>query len=744
MSDSLRQLARLRGILDEYVDHTGTVRCQTSDTTRVALLAAMGIDANSEDAAKSALEQITAQRATRLVPPVQVVRVEDSTLVIGNPTPWAPMMDPGGHIDWQMTIRMETGAELRTAGAEIVALDGTASVQLPSLPTGYHQLDISVTSRDWQRGGRQLRIVVPDRCPSPDHVLHGKRANGLAVNLYSVRSARNWGIGDTTDLKLLLSYASMIGAVFVGVNPLHALRNRGGDINPYSPVSRLFRNVAYIDIQSIPEIDLIPEVRATIENVLFQDRLDKLRDALRVDYGAVMQLKRPMLETLFAVFQSAPESSHRRIEFSKYRDTQGRSLNDFATFCALEEYFQQQGLTHWQKWPLQFRNPESEAVIGFRERHAENVDFHRWMQFELDRQLAATSEHASQLGLPVGVYHDLAIGTSPSGSDTWVYQQLFATGATVGAPPDALATEGQNWGLPPVNPHRLVENNYEFWVQLLRANLRHAGALRIDHVLGMFRQFWIPEGKTGNDGAYVQFPMDDLLGIVALESERAGALVIGEDLGIVPQEIRAGLARWGILSSRVLYFERDGNGEFLAGNEYPRMSLATATTHDLPTLTSFWNGDDISLRASLGLVSDQTTEQAERDSRSDARAALLRRLRSDSIVPEPAAKDSPAPTALDMTEAVHSFLRRTAAWLTSFSLDDLTGETEPVNVPGLGPDRYSSWTRRLRIPLESFESNHAMNRALGIERYWTKGTHASVSTTDKQQRGSGYADRRTK
>jgi 4-alpha-glucanotransferase len=305
----------------------------------------------------------------------------------------------------------------------------------------------------------------------------------------------------------------------------------------------------------------------------------------------------------------------------------------------------------------------------------------------------------------IGVYQDLAIGTHPGGSDTWSYPDLFLRGAAIGAPPDPYAAEGQNWGLPPIDPRALRQQCYRYWIQLLRRAFEHAGALRIDHVMGLFRTFWIPDGWTGKQGAYVRYPSADLLGILALESVRHNALVVGEDLGTVPKEVPPTLKKWGILSSRVLYFERDKRG-FRNAAKYPSLALATANTHDMPTLSGFWAESDIDLRSRLGLIPSSQVPAAK-DERAADKRALLARLGLAAPRPHEA---SEFPRRL--TAAVHDFLGSTPSRLVGLSFDDLAGETDPVNVPGVSPDRYPSWRRKMGRTIEeigwSFDVDEAM------------------------------------
>jgi 4-alpha-glucanotransferase len=398
---------------------------------------------------------------------------------------------------------------------------------------------------------------------------------------------------------------------------------------------------------------------------------------------------------------------------------QGETLERFATFQALSEWRESESRAKsqdadWREWPDEYRDPKSSAVAEFRKTHAEAVAFHQWLQFEIDSQLAAAAKAARDAGMPIGLYQDLAIGTSPKGSDPWMFPELFASGASVGAPPDMYSKSGQDWGLPPMNPHALAEDRYRYWIRLVRGSLRHAGALRIDHVIGLFRQFWIPEGKTGKDGAYVRFPVDDLMGIIALESTRARALVVGEDLGTVPPEVPPGLQRWGLLSSKVLYFEKAQDGSFKSPATYAPDALATANTHDMPTLAGFWRARDVDLRLQVGLIDSERAAKRARRERNEELDALIARLAAAGIVPKSAEITNDA----ELRAAVHMMLRRTPSWLVGLSLDDLVGEVEPVNIPGVGPDEFPSWTRRLTMPLEQLRTDPGVRRALGCERAW--------------------------
>ena len=712
---ALRELADRVGIIAEYTDQTGHEQRRTSDATRVALLAVMGLDASSEAAARRTLEELDARERARLLAPARVVEAGAREL--------GEVLVPGGEdwpgsVNWTIELRSEDGTVRRKQGRANRRRDGRFCFDLPSgIDVGYHSLRLTVGIRGSERAAEQRLIVVPPSCPRADAKLRRQRVYGLTANLYTVRSERNWGVGDLTDLADLVSWCGELGAAFVGINPLHALRNEGGDISPYSPVSRLYRNTLYIDVDAVPELAHSPEAREIMASGAFLRDRERLRRAARLDYHVVAELKRAVLERLHRTFRAraaADPSDKRARGYRAFLEREGELLRHFATFSAIEESLATASgrPASWREWPEELRDPRSDAVARFRDEHAEAVDLHQWLQFEMDCQLAGIAKRAGKSGLPIGLYQDLAIGTSPDGSDVWMFPGLFLDGASVGAPPDPYSAEGQNWGLPPIDPRALLDDRYEYWVRLVRSALRHSGALRMDHVMGLFRQFWIPAGRSGRDGAYVRFPERDLLGILALEATRAGALVVGEDLGTVPEEVPPALEKWGLLSSKVLYFERAKDGSFQPSASYARDSLATANTHDMPTIAGLWSGRDVELRRAVGLIGGREVAQAERE-RTKEKARLLERLAAEGILDE-----GYEPEVGELRDAVHAFLRRTASWLVGISLDDIMLEKEPVNVPGVGPEKFPSWTRRLGISLEQLRRQPGVRRALGAERVW--------------------------
>ncbi len=350
------------------------------------------------------------------------------------------------------------------------------------------------------------------------------------------------------------------------------------------------------------------------------------------------------------------------------------------------------------------RRPDGAGVAAFDAAHPDDVEFFLYLQWEADRQLAAVAEAGRQAGLAVGLYRDVALGASPDGAEAWGYQDSLVFGAEVGAPPDAFNPAGQGWGLPPFDPHALREAAYAPFIDLLRANMRHAGAVRIDHVMGLARQFWIPAGGSPADGAYMRFPLEDLLGILALESRRHRCVVIGEDLGTVPDGFRDRLAQAGVLSYRLLYFERGGDGAFMPPDHYPALSLAAVATHDLPPLPGYWSGHDIETRARLGLLASSGAERAAKRERVTDRDALANMLRAHGGL-----SDAGHPSPDDIALAAYRFLARAPSHLLMVRPEDILGLMEQTNLPGTR-DEHPNWKRRLPLTVEALAADPRLRR----------------------------------
>jgi len=551
---------------------------------------------------------------------VRVVRRDDAVSLAG---------------PWDLTL--EDGTEL------------TVEDRVPPLPIGYHQL---------RRGtdGETVRLIVsPGRCRLPgDH-----RSWGWAVQLPALRSSRSWGMGDLADLRDLGEWSADRGGSVALVSPLHASRpGVSQQPSPYFPSSRCWRNPLYLRIEEVPGAG-----GAEAEG---SDRIGAEARALNerrlIDRDRVWELKLAALERAWDRFGGDPD-------FDAYCDREGRLLSRYAAFCALSEVHD----GAWQKWPEDVRHPDGAGVPTFVSRHRRRVRFHQWLQWLLDRQLASA-------GTAVRLVLDLAVGVDPAGADAWLWQDVLAPGMSVGAPPDAFNRLGQDWGLPPFNPWKLRVAGYEPFIRTVRANLRSGGGLRVDHVMGLFRQYWVPDGADPRRGAYVRYPWDDLLGIVALESERAGAFVVGEDLGTVEPIVRDELARRNVLSSRVLWFEDDGPASF------PSRSMASISTHDLPTVAGLWTGADLSAQRHLGLDPDAAAVDAIRS-----------RLRALVGLPDDAPLDQ-------VIVGAHRLLAEAASLVVTASLEDALGVEERPNMPGT-TDAWPNWSLALPAPLEQVLSD---------------------------------------
>jgi len=703
----LRRLADRLGIQASYLDQSGGEERITSDTTRERLLAAMGIDASTEERAASALRTLRRRERSRLLAPVRVVR--QTSRAVRRVRVRVPALHVH-EVHWTLTLRTEDGIERRWRGVFHGGPARRVLLEMPSAPPlGYHDLTIDLHADGTHKRATQRLIVVPARCTPPEARLRGQRAFGITANLYTVRSARNWGAGDIGDLTTLAEWTARQGGAFVGVNPLHALRNEGYDVSPYSPITRLFRNPLYLALDHVPELRHDAWARERMASPEIQRELAELRDAAMVDYGRVMTIRAPILASLHRTFveqECAPNTARGR-EYTAFVEREDPQLTQFATFMAISE---REG-PDARQWPEPLRDANGDAVAALRRELADRVDYHRWIQFEIDRQLGCAAADAARAGLTLGVYQDLAVGSAPSGSDVWANPGLFVPGATVGAPPDMYSDEGQNWGLPAIDPHVLRETRYDYWIRLLRAGFRHAGALRLDHALGLFRMFWVPLGASAREGTFVTSFANDLFGILALESVRHGSLVVGEDLGTVPAEVPAVLARWGVLSSKVLVFERDFHtGRFRKAEDYPRLALATVDTHDLPPLVGWLQQRDIVLRSEVGDLSDPHQQRVMHDGRASDRRALIEMLIEAGLLDDSAREQVDAE---QLIAALHGFIRRTPSALVGLSLDDLARESEPVNIPGIWQDKYPSWSRRMRETLETLLNDPGTSAMLG-------------------------------
>ncbi|MFI5918584.1 4-alpha-glucanotransferase [Streptomyces anulatus] len=746
----LSRLAALHGVATSY-SPSPDVTVSVPDDTVIAVLAALGVDAGTPADVRKCL--VAAESRSRLLPPTVVVWAGEplppalsglppgSTVTVEPeppetpgrpsgrppaplsmraraaapappvPSPGAsapPVPSPGDAVGASAPLAMPPGGAAAVSAPPVTPPAGAATAFAPASapaphpqradgapgapaavpawwippPPGVHR--VHVRTPDHRRATATL-VVAPARVPQPP-----ERSHGFLVQLYSLLSARSWGMGDLGDLADLAAWSGRtIGSGFVQVNPLHAaVPGRPADPSPYRPSSRRFPDPVHLRVESIPEYghvrdraaldDLRQEAAALSEAVLNKGAL--------IDRDAVRELKSQALELVVEV----PLTPGRRAAYCDFLAEQGQALEDHALWCALAEVHG----PDWHTWPEALRDPRSPGTARARTELLDRVDFHCRLAWLTATQLAAAQRAAEDAGMSVGIVHDLAVGVHPAGADTWAQQEAFAHGMSVGAPPDAFNARGQDWGLPPWRPDVLAATGYAAYRGLLRGLLAHAGALRIDHVMGLFRLWWVPEGRPPTDGTYVAQDAEAMLAVLVLEAHRAGTVVVGEDLGTVEPGVREALARRGVLGTSVLWFERDwdGDGRPLAPEKWRRDCLATATTHDLPSTAARLTGDHVTLRHRLGLLTRPLEEELTEDATDTAEwLALLARLR---MLPEGDGDEEAA------VRAVHRFLLRTPARMTGVWLPDTVGDRRPQNLPGTW-DQYPNW----RLPIADAEGH---------------------------------------
>jgi 4-alpha-glucanotransferase len=689
------RLRRLRGIERSFTDFRGEIRSVSEDSLR-RLLAAFGHAVEDERQLERDAEQLESHDWLRILPPVVLLRPGDRVpLAMQLPLPpqihWRVEIEDGDSIIGQAEPPRLPVLEHRTGpGQEALRI----ALDLPALPQGYHRL--MVENPAGNPLARTTLLVPPERCFEPEALRAGRRLWGWAIQLYALRSDRNWGIGDFSDLAAYATAAAKLGADVIGLNPLHALFPSDPDhCGPYSPSSRNFLNVLYIDPEAIPEFANSIEARRLVAAPAFRQRLAQLRDSPCVDYQGVASCKLEVLRHIHADFESQARPDRRR-EFLTFVKNSGQALEMFALFHATQEYLLGTGVVGgWASWPPAYQYPDSPGVKALLATSPGSVDFHRWLQWIAASQLEAAEQSARQAGMALGIYRDLAVGVNDSGAETWAERSLYALQASIGAPPDALALQGQDWGIPPMRADVLREQAYAPFVRLLRANMGTGGALRIDHAMALMRLWWVPRGRPSAEGGYVHYPLDELLAIVALESHRQCCLVIGEDLGTVPAEIRRAMDEYGIYRYRVLLFEQEEDGAFRRPADFPQAALVTATTHDLPTLASFWSGSDIDLRERLALYPEAGMAGAARAARARDRAALLHALEAEGLAPDwSCGKDLlQGPMTTTLAEAIQLYLARSRCAVMVLQPEDWLGMEEPVNVPGTH-FQYPNWARK--------------------------------------------------
>ncbi len=674
-TESLLRLCAAYGVVPDHWGFHGELR-KASTATLTAVLAALGVDAGNPQRIDLALAHVEDQPWRRVLPPVVVVRQ-------GRPAHIPVHVTHGDAVEAWLELDDEAGGgrrdlpqadvyvEPRSVGGRLV---GRATFTVPAdVPLGWHTVRAVGPSADaWA-----TVVVTPSRLELPTALREGGRMWGYMAQLYSVRSSRSWGIGDLVDLADIGQLAGQqTGADFLLINPLHAAEPAAPlTPSPYLPTTRRFVSPLYIRPEAIPEAAYLTAADRSLVEWAAESVVGLDHDPGAIDRDAAWTAKRSALEVVAA----APRSAARQAQLDAFVDEQGPGLRQFALWCALAEKYGAETI------PDELADPSSPAVAAEADALAERVDFHVWLQWIADEQLGVAQRAAREGGMALGIMHDLAVGVHPLGADVWALGDALARGATVGAPPDMYNQRGQNWSQPPWRPDVLARTAYAPYRDMLRTVLRHAGAIRIDHVLGLFRLWWVPTGHEADEGAYVRYDHEALVGILALEAHRAGAVVIGEDLGTVEPWVRDYLTERGILGTSVLWFEKDMTGAPLAPEHYRRLVLATVTTHDLPPTAGYLAGEHVAIRERLGLLTEpapvvRAAADAERERMLDA-------LRERDLLPGD-------PSEREVVEALHRYVMETPAALIGVALVDAVGERRAQNQPGTDQE-YPNW----KVPL---------------------------------------------
>ncbi|RLP10802.1 4-alpha-glucanotransferase [Propionibacterium australiense] len=693
---ALNRLAELFGIATQFWDWKGR-RVDVTDETVVKVLAALGVDASTPEAADEAVLAQLDKPWRRVLPPVVVMRAGNASAINvhvedGHPAQVQLRLEDGRFLPLQQIDNWEPA---RLIDGRMV---GEASFALPAdLPLGYHR--IQLVSDDLQ--AETTLIVSPDFLGFP-RSMADHRIWGYAVQLYSVRSADSWGTGDFYDLGALAGWsASQQYAGYVLINPVHAAEPvEPLEPSPYLPTSRLFVNPMYIRPEAITEYAFLDETDRARVQAAKAELAGRLAGSGRIERDICWSLKRRALRIIWA----AGRDDHRQMMFEAYRRREGRMLRDYATWAALTQELGRD----WRLWPPQYQRPTSPEVDAFRAGHADEIDFQCWLQWIASVQAGRAQQTALDAGMPVGVVTDLAVGVSAAGADTWMMSDVYAEGMTVGAPPDAYNQLGQDWGQPPWRPDRLEDLAYAPFRTMVRNALRHAGGMRMDHIIGMFRLWWVPAGCGPREGTYVRYDHEALIGIIALEAYRAQAMVIGEDLGTVEPWVRDYLAGRGILGTSVLWFE-EKNGHPRAMESWREYAMASVNTHDLPPTAGYLDKSHVRLRHGLGLLTESLVEEERlADEEQERWMAYLRAVE--------ALDESMEDTTEAKVLGLYRMLTRTPSRVLCATLVDAVGEKRIQNQPGT-IDEYPNWRVPLGGPDEApllLEDIYAMERPMRL------------------------------
>lgn len=563
------------------------------------------------------------------------------------------------------------------------------SITLPNnLPLGYHELKLKV--------GKETQvshiIITPERTYQPEALKQGKKMWGTFFQLYTLRSDTNWGIGDFSDLQVFLQKIAAQGGDFVGLNPIHSLfPSNPESASPYSPSSRLWQNIIYIDVNKVEAFKNSKEAQQWFNSAEIQQQLAEARAKDFVDYAQVTKLKLEGLRLAFSAFLEQDQTA-----FEEFIAQSGESLKIQGTFEALHQWLSEQFKEQWgwNFWDKKYQDYKSRSVAKFQKDHSELVRFYMWLQFVAQEQLKACNKLAQKLKMPIGFYRDLAVGVADNGAETWADKELFVLDASVGAPPDILGPNGQNWGLSPMHPEVLQKRGFKPYIELLRSNMKNCGALRIDHILGFARMWWVAKGDSAKNGVYVTYPLEEMLSILALESQRHQCLIIAEALGTVPEGMLEALEEKGILAYNIFYFEFENEASKPLEN-YPYQAMTTLSTHNLPTIKGYWQSYDFELGEKFDVYPNPEVLAMLKKARVVAKERIRKAVEDSGIELEADSDDM----SQNFAHQLQTYVADTNSVLYGTQPEDWINMFEPVNIPGTSSE-YPNWRRKLSCTTE--------------------------------------------
>ncbi|MGN1394279.1 MAG: 4-alpha-glucanotransferase [Succinivibrionaceae bacterium] len=699
MSDIIEQIASVCGIANDYIDAAGQ-HVTIAREHKIECLKALGYKVDDEVSLAAKFNEEQDLLFTSGAEPVYVIN-ENKNIEItlrvteneaNNVISYTVKLEDGSETKGEFKLDLATRLNSRNVnGKEYIEYKTNIENRFP---LGYHDIQFSTVERTLS----DIRLIVtPVSCYKPQAIRDGKKVWGPSVQLYTLRSSNNWGVGDFSDLRALIIKLSENGAGFVGINPIHAAYPSNPDsASPYSPSSRRWLNVIYINVEDTYEYRESRDIRADVNTRTFQKKLADLRNLEYVDYKAVMDLKLPILKRLYDSSTIKDGRSNRGKAYKKFVTEGGESLLQMATYDAMMNSFYLEGKNAWG-WPVwdpMYRKYNLPFVKIWQESHEEEINFFMYLQFLADEQLELAHQEAKKRGMTVGIYRDLAVGVSSGSEEIWANGDVYCTKASVGAPPDPLGPLGQNWGLPPMSPRKLVEYKYQPIVELFRSNMQHCGSLRIDHAMSLLRLWWVPPEASAKNGVYVYYRVHDLVGILALESHRNECLIIGEDLGTVPDEMKSILKDAGIHSYKIFFWEKAQDGGFISPKDYVEQAMSALSTHDMPTIVGWWNHSDLELGKSLGLYTDENVKNIG-DARYADQSRILDSLHWHKVIPDNVPYDGRnCPITKELSEGMQIHMCKGSCALFSTQIEDWLGMDKPVNVPGTSSE-YPNWRRKL-------------------------------------------------